>query len=414
MNVAASDRVTFVGGVAIPDVIMGDEARSAMAARERLYEVMDRDLPFEEKATLALSVGEEYLRVENGHLTRIDSESDYWKAIASTDSADGRFPSGLKLDLGTTYCRRTVGGESPVRLHDAPNQGWDDDPAFERHGLRCYHGSTLTVDDELFGTLCFVSPEPRAEPFSDGETLFAELIARMLETELQEERTEAKIDRLDQFASVVSHDLRSPLNVAQGRVDIERSTRDSDNLEIAARSLDRMEDLIADVLTVARQGHEIEETGLVSLDAIAEGCWDAVRTGDATLTVGEDLRFKADPDRLRQLFENLFRNSVEHGSTGSRAGPGDSVEHGGSDVSVRVGALGDGDGFYVEDDGPGIPASDRERVFETGYTTGTEGIGLGLAIVEGVVDAHGWTITAGESADGGARFEVSGVVVPPG
>ncbi|WP_277424153.1 HAMP domain-containing sensor histidine kinase [Halorubrum sp. CSM-61] len=255
---------------------------------------MDRDLAFEEKATLALSIGEALLGVENGHLTRIDPESDYWKAIASTDSADGRFPIGLQLDL------------------------------------------------------------------------------------------------------------RTPLNVAQGRVDLERSARDSDHLEIAARSLDRMEDLIADVLTMARQGHEIEETELVSLDATAAECWDGVRTESATLTVAEDLRFKADPGRARHLFENLFRNSIEHGGS----------DDGGSDVSVRVGPLDDGNGFYVEDDGPGIPAADRDRVFETGFTTGTERLGLGLAIVEGVVDAHGWAIATGESAEGGVRFEVSGVVVP--
>jgi GAF domain-containing protein len=376
---------------------MGDDALSAMEARERLYEVMDRDVPFEEKATLALSIGEEYLGVENGHLTRIDVESDYWKAIASTDSVDGRFPVGLQLDLQNTYCRRTIDGESPVRLYDAPNQGWDDDPAFERHGLHCYHGSTITIDDGVCGTLCFVSTEPRPEPFADEETLFAELIARLLETELQAERTEAKIDRLDQFASVVSHDLRSPLNVAQGRVDLERSTRDSDHLGIAARSLDRMEDLIADVLTVARQGQEIGDTELVSLDAIVTECWDAVQTDGASVTVTDDLWFKADRGRVRHLFENLFRNGVEH------AGP---------DVSIRVGPLDNGDGFYVEDDGPGIPAADREQVFESGYTTGTDGLGLGLSIVGGVVDAHGWTIAVGAGADGGARFEVSGVVVP--
>jgi len=114
---------------------MGDDALSAMEARERLYEVMDRDVPFEEKATLALSIGEAYLGAENGHLTRIDVESDYWKAIASTDSVDGRFPVGLQLDLQNTYRRRERSTASPVRLYDAPNQGWDDDPAFERrHG----------------------------------------------------------------------------------------------------------------------------------------------------------------------------------------------------------------------------------------------------------------------------------------
>lgn len=81
-------------------------------------------------------------------------------------------------------------------------------------------------------------------------------------------------------------------------------------------------------------------------------------------------------------------------------------------MSIRVGPLDNGDGFYVEDDGPGIPAADREQVFESGYTTGTDGLGLGLSIVGGVVDAHGWTIAVGAGADGGARFEVSGVVVP--
>jgi len=147
---------------------------------------MDRDVPFEEKATLALSIGEAYLGVENGHLTRIDVESDYWKAIASTDSVDGRFPVGLQLDLQNTYCRRTNDRRrEPGSTVRRTEPGWDDDPAFERHGLHCYHGSTITIDDGVCGTLCFVSTEPRPEPFADEETLFAELIARLLETELQ-------------------------------------------------------------------------------------------------------------------------------------------------------------------------------------------------------------------------------------
>jgi len=144
-----------------------------------------------------------------------------------------------------------------------------------------------------------------------------------------------------------------------------------------------MEDLIADVLTVARQGQEIGDTELVSLDAIVTECWDAVQTDGASVTVTDDLWFKADRGRVRHLFENLFRNGVEH------AGP---------DVSIRVGPLDNGDGFYVEDDGPGIPAADREQVFESGYTTGTDGLGLGLSIVGGVVvDSHGWTIAVGRA-----------------
>jgi len=375
---------------------MSNSSLTADQARHRLYEVMKTDLSFEEKAEQALSIGEQYLSVENGHVTRIDQESDSLLAIASTDDPDGAFPVGLQLDLQETYCRRTATRDSPVALHDAPQQGWADDPAFEAHGLHCYHGTTITIDDEAYGTVCFVSNEPRDNPFSDDDTMFAELIGRMLEHELQRERTATKIKHLDRFASVVSHDLRNPLNVAQGRVDIERSNHDSEHLEIAADALDRMENLITDVLTMARQGHDVEEVETVSLDSIVEGCWQSVQTDDATVEITGNLRFKSDPDRSKHLFENLFRNAIEHGSEA---------------VSVRVGPLPDDNGFYIEDDGPGIPESERSHVFETGYTTGDEGIGLGLSIVAGVAAAHSWNISIDESSAGGARFEISNVVV---
>jgi len=375
---------------------MSNSPLSADQARQQLYEVMKKDLSFEEKAEQALAIGEQYLNVENGHVTRIDQESDYWKAIASTDDPDGTFPVGLQLDLQETYCRRTTTGESPVALHDAPQQGWDDDPAFQAHGLHCYHGTTISIDDEAFGTVCFVSTEKRNNPFSDDETMFAELIGRMLEHELQRERTATKIEQLDRFASAVSHDLRNPLNVAQGRVDIERSNRESEHLEIAADALDRMEALITDVLTMAKQGHDIEETETVLLASIVEGCWQSIQTDTATVEITENLRFKADRDRSKHLFENLFRNAIEHGEMV---------------VSVRVGPLTDGDGFYIEDDGPGIPEEERDQVFETGYSTGDDGIGLGLSIVAGVTAAHNWHISVKESSAGGARFEISNVVV---
>ena len=96
--------------------------------------------------------------------------------------------------------------------------------------------------------------------------------------------------------------------------------------------------------------------------------------------------------RLEQLLENLFRNAVDHA---------------GEDVTVTVGDL--DDEFYVADDGPGISDDERDRVFEDGYSTVEEGAGLGLAIVAGIAEAHGWSVTVTESEDGGARFEVTGV-----
>jgi signal transduction histidine kinase len=104
----------------------------------------------------------------------------------------------------------------------------------------------------------------------------------------------------------------------------------------------------------------------------------------------------ADRSRLQQLFENLFSNSVAHA---------------GVDVTVRVGLLDGRDGFYVEDDGPGIPETERSTVFEMGYTTDTDGTGFGLAICNQIADAHGWNFGVTEGRWGGARFEVSSVDV---
>jgi signal transduction histidine kinase len=98
---------------------------------------------------------------------------------------------------------------------------------------------------------------------------------------------------------------------------------------------------------------------------------------------------------------------VGHGSTGSQPEADDAVEHTETGVTVRVGTL--EDGFYVEDDGPGIPEDDREQVFERSFSTAADGTGLGLSIVTSVVEAHGWSITATDGQDGGARFEISGV-----
>jgi signal transduction histidine kinase len=141
-----------------------------------------------------------------------------------------------------------------------------------------------------------------------------------------------------------------------------------------------------------------------------------VVTDDATLTVTTGVTLYADRGRLKTLFENLFRNSVEHGSTDSRTQSGDSVEHGAtnddSGVTITVGDL--PDGFYLADDGPGIPASEREAVFEAGYSTNEGGTGFGLDIVREIVEAHGWTITATESEAGGARFEITGIALDDG
>jgi len=253
-----------------------------------------------------------------------------------------------------------------------------------------------------------------------------------------------KTRRLDEFASIVSHDLRNPLNVAQGYVDRTQETGDVSELDLVIDAHDRMDAILADMLALAQSGEQAVAPTAVDLDAVAEEAWTMVATGDATLTVTRDVTLYADRGRLKTLFENLFRNAVEHSSTNPRSGADDDVPRskasraaadavardvdgdstdcdtvargGGStdrrqtapSVDVTVGRLDDGSGLFVEDTGPGIPPEIRERVFEAAFTTGG-GSGLGLAIVRAAADAHGWSHTLTESATGGARFEFRNV-----
>jgi len=201
-------------------------------------------------------------------------------------------------------------------------------------------------------------------------------------------------ERLDQFASVVSHDLRNPLNVASARLELAGDECDSPHLADIADAHRRMEELIDDLLTFARVGTQTIDPGSVDLRRLTEECWETLGDRDATLVVETDRRVRADRDRLKQLLENLVSNAMDHG---------------GADVTVRVGDL--GDGFYVADDGPGIPADRREDVFEPGYSTARDGTGFGLSIVRELADLHGWTVRATESESGGVRFEITGVEV---
>jgi PAS domain S-box-containing protein len=211
-----------------------------------------------------------------------------------------------------------------------------------------------------------------------------------LETRTQE--LQRQNDQLEEFAGIVSHDLRNPLNVARGYLQVAKETDDVEPIEEADQSLDRMEMIIEDVLTLARQGQSIGETESVELEAIARDAWEHVDNGAADLEVTGSGVMNADPTRLLNLFENLYRNAIEH------AGP---------DVSMTVGR--DQDGFFVADDGQGIPEANQEEIFESGYTTEETGTGFGLAIVSQIAEAHGWSVGITDSETGGARFEFRGV-----
>jgi signal transduction histidine kinase len=231
-------------------------------------------------------------------------------------------------------------------------------------------------------------------------------------------RDSAEVE-VDRIASVISHDLRNPLDVANAHLQAARETGDDDHFESVKEAHDRMEGIIQDVLTLARGRSTLALTADVDVETVAANAWRSVDTAAASVSFEDDLpSVEADPDRLQRLFENLFRNAVEHGSTSpdSQARPGtdgpvestaDGSADTGSDDSVAISVGATDEGFFVADDGVGIPPAERDRVFEPGYSiSGRDGgTGLGLTIVAEIAEAHGWAVDLATGPRGGARFE---------
>lgn len=196
----------------------------------------------------------------------------------------------------------------------------------------------------------------------------------------------------EEVAHVVSHDLRNPLDVAKAHLRVSQDEHDDEHLDKVAQAHERMEQIIQDVLTLARGEGTVDASDEVDLTSVVTTAWESVATADVSLGVESSLpTTTADRPRVERLVENLLRNAVEHAGT---------------DPTVRAGGLPDDRGFYVADDGDGVPETEREAVFEPGYTDSDHGTGLGLAIVDRIASAHGWSVRFTDSRDGGARVEV--------
>ncbi len=185
-----------------------------------------------------------------------------------------------------------------------------------------YTHEVSPVDGEQRLVEAHVTVLPYEEDYRGLVSVFRDVTER--------ERARAELERqnehLEQFASVVSHDLRNPLNIANSRVELARETGDLDHLDDAVAAHERMDRLIDDILQLARQGRLVRTTESVSLRVATLEAWSQVQAPDATLEPPAEGAIEADPDRLAQLLENCLHNAVRHG---------------GSEVTVAVGWLGD-------------------------------------------------------------------------
>ncbi len=214
------------------------------------------------------------------------------------------------------------------------------------------------------------------------------------ETEEARRDLERQNERLEQFANVVSHDLKNPLTIADGYLETARADGDEEAFEKVAEAHDRMDEIIEELLRFTLSGGTVDDPDLIDLSSVAESAWKTVETGESELDLSVGgASVPAVRDQLRSVLENLFSNAVEHND---------------EPVTVRLGVQPSPETvelLFVEDSGQGLPADADESVFDHGYTTEDTGTGFGLSIVEEMAQAHGWEVRATESGSGGARFE---------
>lgn len=247
---------------------------------------------------------------------------------------------------------------------------------------------------EPLGVLQVHATRPGGVPAGERERLadLAEAVAAAIDRS-QETDTggPADEDALRVLGDALAHELGNQVDAARVQLELARDREDPEHFANVEAALSRIGEVADDARALAVENLETDDCELTD---VAEDAWEPLDTGTARLSVGPGT-VEADPTLLVLLLENLFRNSLEHGH-GSAGEEADGV------VTVSVEPLEDG-AFAVADDGPGIPAAERDRVFDWGYSGGT-GDGTGLGIVDLVADRHGWTVDLSESEDGGARF----------
>ena len=336
-----------------------------------------------EVAELAMEAAAEILELPLTALWQYDEGDDALVPVAQTDRAADHFERQPRFEIGDGLVWKAFAMNSVVVVDDVEAEP-------DRYNTDTEIKSEIIVPVQSYGVLVTATLEQRE--FSDLEVDLLRILATSLSAAMIRVEREAELqrqnERLSEFTGYVSHDLRNPLSVAQGYIDQIKATGDTDTLAAVERAHDRMQTLIDDMLLLARKGEIIDMVSPTQVEAVAQWAWEAVDTKTATLEVEGELTIEADAPRLQQVFENLFRNSVEHG------GPELTITVVCEDDRIRIAD----DGLGFEDDPPQL--DDETRESETG---------LGLAIVAKIVEAHGWSITARNAADGGSEFEITGV-----
>ena len=339
------------------------------------------------------------------------------EALEEANEALKRYQTIVETVDDGIYVKDEDGYFTLVNKAYAEMTGYDREELLGTHASRVVNEDTVTTAREYDQQMLADGHDiPKVEAdiqTADGGTIRAEatfavlnangayeqvgVVRDITERNDRERQLERQNEQLENFASLLAHELRNPVTIGQIYGRQLPAEENPQAVEYVTEAFDRIEDIIEVVLLVARGQEAVAPSSTVELAAVARQAWGDIDAPDATLEVVTDLTTAVDETYIRHLFRNLFENALEHGR---------------SDVNVTVGDV--PTGFYVADDGTGIPADERERVFESGHTSAaSDGMGLGLTFVQKMADVYGWGCAVTESADGGAQFEFENVTQTP-
>lgn len=367
-----------------------------VSACATLQEIVSEADDAEKAVSGLLQHGQSVLGVENVHVTQIEPSANFWEAIDSTETSNGLVLPGETFPLETTYCRQIIEKDHPIALHNASEQGWADDVAYQTHGLETYLGVPLSLGEERFGTTCFVSEDPREQPFSREERILAKHLSLELSRIIEHETLATQMKRREQLSAVLSrilrHNLRNDLTVILGQADtmtrkvdpqlsgyvdsIVRKARDLRRLSEKSREIDHLVD-------------SMDQRAEINLESLIDTIVSSVKSRHQVDRF--DLEIHPETVRLSPACERALEELIDN-----------AARHGGPDVSVAITARIKGDVVQIdiEDTGRGLPETETQ-IFEGVSETPLEhGSGLGLWLAYWVIDSQDGSMDLLDSSDG--------------
>jgi signal transduction histidine kinase/PAS domain-containing protein len=385
------------------------------ALQEATELIADPDRSFREKVDDLLDVVRSALGTDYGTLSRVDDAANEYlfEAVVGPDDAD--VEAGDSVPLDSTNCEHAVRTNRTLVLADVDEDAPElaDRAGNAEWGISCYLGTPITVGDEVYGTFCFYDMESRSEEFSDWQVAFVELLGHWVSYELEREqyhrKLEASNERLEQFAYAASHDLQEPLRMVSSYLQlIERRYADEldddgrEFIEFAVDGANRMREMTEGLLEYSRVETRGDPFEPVDLDAVLADVLDdlqvRIEETDAEIAHEPLPTVEGDAGQLRQVFQNLVDNAIDY----SGEEP--------PEIEITAERADDEWVVSVRDEGLGIDPEDQERIFEvfqSAQSHDVSGTGIGLALVERIVERHGGDIRVDSAPGEGTTFSLT-------